>query len=142
MAMLVRQTPTPCCSRVSLREVTGHGDGWECAFRRMVDIVRGAVPHDRAIFGVFSEDKARFRVTLVHPKPEKAWPRRWVDIPSERLSRVTKGPFIDNNWAETIAAFPALVNDPTVQRNLNEGMRAMLAIPVGGEAAPAARYGL
>jgi PAS domain-containing protein len=112
------------------------GGGWERAFRAMLDALRVAVPHDRAIFGVFAEDGTRFRVTLVHPQPEVPWPRRWVNVPPDRAARVAKGPYIDNNWDETIKAYPKLLDDPTVKRNIEDGIVGMLVLPIGGQGIP------
>jgi PAS domain-containing protein len=122
--------------RDALGKAVDQGGGWDLAFRRMLDALREAVPHDRAIFGVFAEDGTRFRAMLVHPQPEPPWPRRWVNVPPERSAKVAKGPYIDNDWDETIRAFPKLLEDPTVRRNVDDGIVGILVLPIGGRGIP------
>jgi hypothetical protein len=118
--------------RDAVSKAVDRGGGWDRAFRGLLDALRKAVPHDRAIFGVFAEDGTRFRSMLVHPKPE----RRWVNVPPERSAKVAQGPYIDNNWNETIKGFPELLEDPTVQRSVDEGIVGVLVLPIGGQGIP------
>ena len=122
--------------RDALSKAVDRGGGWDSAFRGMLDALCKAVPHDRAIFGVFAEDGTRFRTMLVHPQPELPWPRRWVNVPPERSAKVAKGPYIDNNWNESIKRFPELLEDPTVRRSVDEGIVGVLVLPIGGQGIP------
>jgi len=122
--------------RDALSSAVDQGHGWERAFRGMLDALREAVPHDRAIFGAFAEDGTRFRSTLVHPQPETTWPRRWVNVPPERRAKVAEGPYIDNNWNKTIKGFPELLEDPTVRRSVDDGIAGVLVLPIGARGIP------
>jgi PAS domain-containing protein len=122
--------------RDALSKAVDQGQGWERAFRGMLDSLREAVPYDRASFGVFAENGTRFRSMLVHPRPETPWPHRWVNVPPERLAKVAEGPYIDNNWNETIRGFPELLEDPTVRRSVDDGIVGVLVLPIGGHGIP------
>jgi PAS domain-containing protein len=122
--------------RDAVSKPVDRGGGWDRAFRGMLDALRKAVPHDRAIFGVFAEDGTRFRSMLVHPKPEPPWPHRWVNVPPERSAKVAQGPYIDNNWNESIKLFPELLEDPTVRCSVDEGIVGVLVLPIGGQGIP------
>jgi PAS domain-containing protein len=122
--------------RDRISEALTQGAGWASTLRNALDILREIVPHDRAVFGVLAEGGTCFRTTLVHPPPETPWPRRWIIAPPERQTRLAEGPFIDRDWARNVKNFPELADDPIVNQNLADGMRAMLVLPVGGQGRP------
>lgn len=122
--------------RDRINQAVNRAGGWVDAFREMLDVLREAVPHDRAFFGVLGEEGTRFRITLVHPSPDPPWPRRWINVPPQRLERLSKGPYVERDWAEVMKKIPELALDPTVSRNLKDGILTTLMLPIGRQGQP------
>jgi PAS domain-containing protein len=120
-------------ARQKLRALlSGEADPY-AIIRKAVEIVRGLVPCDLAVFGIYTADMKQYRALLLEPVPDWPWGTRWFDVGREAVQWL-RGP---ETWHNEVPAFvaqyaPEQRDDPVVQAVQRDGLSTMIILPVSG----------
>lgn len=126
--------------RLALREAAasvstgapGSAD-WQRRLRRMLELVHGVVPYDRAVLTLLSPDGEWARPILVHPDPDPAWPPVWSMILPPQRDRMMNGRPFRVDLEQLLKDQPRYRSDPLVLRTLADGMCSHAVFPLPSE---------
>jgi PAS domain S-box-containing protein len=102
--------------------------------RGIMRVVQRVVPHDMAIFGLYSEDMRYFRKIVVEPRPDWFWSTRWFQLTPEARKWLTEG----KTWCPRLVdatreLAPELETNLVNQELVKQGLKGLMLLPVSGD---------
>lgn len=96
-------------------------------------IVRGLIPCDLAIFGVYTDQTRHYRALLLEPEPKWYWATRWFDVDPKVVEWLSRPVTWDNDVTAFVAAYaPDHQDDPVVLAIQRDGLSSMVVLPIQG----------
>ncbi len=103
-------------------------DEWADRMRALLDVLKLAVPFDRAYLTRFSADGTWTRPVLVHPG--EPWPSAWAPVPRGIWDRLLqRRPFVFE-IGEAVTFDPDNAHSPLIERHVADGMVSHVMLPL------------
>jgi PAS domain-containing protein len=105
----------------------------EAIIKNVFEILKGVLPFDQAMFGVYADQMKYYRMLLASPEPAHADATRWFEVPPEFAQWITG----EQLWEPDLEAFlkryeagAGFRNHPLVQALIASGIKSFLSLPV------------